>query len=175
MFRLWMALGIVGLIGIDQLTKYWAVTGLADGPIPLIPGVFELHLTYNTGAAWNMLDGQTLLLIALPLLVTVVIGVVLFTGKFRYSRWVNIGGTLLVAGGIGNLIDRVIAGRVTDFLYFKLIDFPIFNVADCCVVIGAAMILMFVMFFYEDTKKGKGDKNDATDMELSARAGGDED
>ena len=175
MFRLWMALGIVGLIGIDQLTKYWAVSALADGPIPLIPGVFELQLTYNTGAAWNMLDGQTLLLIILPFLVTGVVAVVLFAGKFRTSRWVNIGGTLLVAGGIGNLIDRLLAGRVTDFLYFKLIDFPIFNFADCCVVIGAAMILIFVMFFYEDTKKKKGEMGDATDVELPARAGGDED
>lgn len=176
MFRLWMALAMVGLIGIDQLTKYLAVTGLADGAIPLIPGVFELRLTYNTGAAFSMLQGQTWLLIILPFLVTVMIAAVLFSGKFRYSQWVNIGGTLLVAGGAGNLIDRLLAGRVTDFLYFKLIDFPIFNFADCCVVIGAAMVLIFVLFFYEDgTPKKKGEVDDAIDMELPDRAGGNTD
>lgn len=174
MFRLWIALGMIGLIGVDQLTKFWAASALADSAITVIPGVFELRLTYNTGAAWNMLDGQTLLLIVLPFLVTVLIGTVLFSGKFSYSRWVNIGGTLVVAGGIGNLIDRTIAGRVTDFLYFKLIDFPIFNFADCCVVIGAAMVLIFVLFFYEDTKKDKGDKSDGVHVELSAGASGDE-
>lgn len=174
MFRLWIVLGAIGLIGVDQLTKLWAASALAGSAVTVIPGVFEFRLTYNTGAAWNMLDGQTLLLIVLPFLVTILIAAVLLSGKFRYSCWVNIGGTMVVAGGIGNLIDRVIAGKVTDFLYFKLIDFPIFNVADCCVVIGAIMILIFVLFFYEDTKKEKGDKSNAVDVELSAGASGDE-
>ena len=153
MFRVWMALAAVGLIGIDQLTKWWAVTTLTDNPIVLIPEVFELHLTYNTGAAFSMLEGETWLLTLLPALVSVAVLVVLFWGKWRQYKLINVGGLLLAAGGIGNLIDRVVAGQVTDFLYFKLIDFPIFNFADCCVVIGAALVLIFLLFYYEEKPK----------------------
>ena len=157
MFRLWMALAAAGMIGLDQLTKRWAVSTLADNTIVLIPNVFELRLTYNTGAAFSMLEGETWLLILLPALVSLVMLTVLFWGKWRKYNLINIGGLMLAAGGIGNLIDRVTAGKVTDFLYFKLIDFPIFNVADCFVVIGAALILIFLLFFYEEKPKPKED------------------
>ena len=153
MFRVWMALAAVGLIGIDQLTKWWAVTALTDNTIVLIPNVFELRLTYNTGAAFSMLEGQTWLLTLLPALVSLVMLCVLFSGTWRQFKLLNAGALLLAAGGIGNLIDRVTAGQVTDFLYFKLIDFPIFNFADCCVVIGAALVLIFLLFFYEEKPK----------------------
>lgn len=157
MFRLWMALAAAGMIGLDQLTKWWAVSALAEKTIVLIPGVFELHLTYNTGAAFSMMEGETWLLILLPALVSLVMLTVLFSGKWRQYVLINIGGLMLASGGIGNLIDRIAAGKVTDFLYFKLIDFPIFNVADCFVVIGAALILIFLLFFYEDKPKAKED------------------
>ncbi len=156
MFRVWMALGIAGLIGIDQLTKYIMIAWLETegASFALIPGVFEFELKYNDGAAFSMLEGQNWLLILLPLVVSLVMLGVLFSGKWRGYRLVNIGGVLLVSGGIGNLIDRIVSGgQVTDFLYFKLINFPIFNFADCCVVIGAALILIFLLFCYEDTAK----------------------
>lgn len=96
------------------------------------------------------------------ILTTLIMGFILFlllSGRFKSYKLVTISGILIVAGGVGNLIDRFFRGYVVDFLYFKWIDFPIFNVADCCVVIGAILLLIFFFFIYEDkpaVKKSAG-------------------
>ena len=82
----------------------------------------------------------------------VVILVILMSGKFRKYKLANVAGVLILAGGIGNMIDRLAYGYVVDFLYVKLINFPIFNFADCCVVIGAALLLVAFLFVYKDEK-----------------------
>lgn len=79
--------------------------------------------------------------------------VLLMSGRFRRYPLMNVSGVLIVAGGVGNLIDRIANGYVVDFLYFRLINFPIFNFADCCVVVGAALLLIFFFFFYEEKPK----------------------
>ena len=68
----------------------------------------------------------------------------------RRYRLFNITCVLILSGAIGNLIDRLCYGYVIDFLYFKLIDFPIFNFADCCVVIGSGLLFVFVLFVMKD-------------------------
>ena len=143
-------------VGLDQWTKALAARYLPDVPFVLIPGLFELHYSTNTGAAFGLGAGGRWLLVALTLAILAVIVWVFVTGKLR-GVWATIGGTLVLAGGVGNLIDRAFVGRVTDFLYFKLIDFPIFNVADCGVVVGAIMLLIYFLFLYKEAPRGTAD------------------
>ena len=85
---------------------------------------------------------------------------VLLSGRFRRHRLATFGGILVVAGGIGNLIDRVFRGYVVDFLQTDFMDFPIFNVADCFVVVGAVLLFVYFVFFYSDTSV----KNEETEV-----------
>ena len=138
---------IVALIVLDQISKYWAATTLAaDGPIALIPNVFEFHYTENRGVAFSMLQDQRWIFIPVSLLMTVILILMLWRSPMRKSKLFSASVLLIIAGAIGNLIDRILLGYVIDFLYFSLIDFPIFNVADCFVVIGAGLLFLFVMF-----------------------------
>ena len=136
------------LIAIDQLTKIWAVSQLhnADRVIPVIDGVFEFRYTENPGVAFSMLEGQRWIFIPITILVGGLILVMMLRSPLRKYRLFNITSVLILAGAIGNLIDRIAFGYVIDFLYFRLIDFPIFNFADCCVVIGAFLLFFFVLF-----------------------------
>lgn len=142
----------VALIAVDQLTKIWAVTQLheAQRVLPVIEGVFEFHYTENRGVAFGMLQGQLWLFVPMTLLVVALFAVMLLRSPLRHCKLFSIPAVMIVAGAIGNLIDRILYGYVIDFLYFKLIDFPIFNFADCCVVIGAILLLIFFIFVWKD-------------------------
>lgn len=141
------------LVALDQVTKMLAVEHLTKGAIPLIDGVFELTYVQNTGAAFGLFKNQRWIFMSITAVVMIVLLVVLMSGRFRRYRMANVTGTLILAGGIGNMIDRVAHGYVVDFLYFKLINFPVFNVADCYVVIGAVLLLIFFFFFYKEDKQ----------------------
>lgn len=166
MLQLIIALSVAALVGIDQLTKWLAIEFLkGENPIPIIDKVFELMYLENTGAAFGLgkdHDWMRWVFIVLTLLVLIVLTVVLMSGRYRRYKLVNISGILIIAGGIGNMIDRLFRGYVVDFLYFRLIDFPVFNFADCCVVIGAILLLIFLFFIYSDerfeTAKPKNEK-----------------
>lgn len=153
MLQVIMLTVIAALVGIDQLTKFLAIRFLENQPpVPIIDGVFELTFLRNPGAAFGLGAGMRWLLISVTSVVVIFLLVVLLSGKFKMYKVVNISAILIIAGGIGNLIDRVFFGKVVDFLYFKLIDFPVFNFADCCVVVGAILLLVYVFFFYSDEK-----------------------
>lgn len=139
------------LVAADQLSKLWAVTALrGQPPIPLWPGVFELEYRENTGVAFSLLEGQSWVFIPLTLIVMILFIVLLWRSDFRRFRTFRAAAVLIVAGGVGNLIDRIRLRYVVDFLYFKLIDFPIFNVADICVCVGAALLFIFLLFIYKE-------------------------
>lgn len=139
------------LILIDYLTKYWAATSLAvNGPIALIPNVFEFHYTENRGVAFSMLQGQRWFFVPLSILIAVAVLVILFRSPLRRYKLFSVLCVLIFSGAIGNLIDRIAYGYVVDFLYFKLINFPVFNIADCYVVIGACLMFLFVLFVYKE-------------------------
>ena len=144
------AIAALCLIAVDQLSKYWAVGALEQGPIPVIPEVFELKFQKNPGIAFSMLEGERWLFIPLSLLMTALMIVLLFRSPMRKSKLFSGAIVLVIAGAIGNLIDRIILGYVIDFLYFKLIDFPVFNFADCCVVIGAGLLFVYFLFGMKD-------------------------
>ena len=135
------------LIIIDQISKWWAATNLSNGTvIPVIRDYFVLQYTENRGVGFSLLQNQRWLFIPITLLITSVIIIMLFRSPLRRVPVFSCICTLLLAGAIGNLIDRIFLGYVIDFLYFKLIDFPIFNFADCCVVVGAFLLFPCVMF-----------------------------
>ena len=143
------------LIIADQLIKAWAFTDLqAIGSIPLIQDV--LHLTYseNRGDAFSILYGKTELLMIVNTLLILVLLYILLSKKMTHPLAV-FSTTLIISGGIGNMIDRVIreGSFVVDYIDFRLINFAIFNFADICVVGGVALLLVYMIFI--EGKQGK--------------------
>ncbi len=145
-------LGLVILVLLDQLTKYWAAVALkGKEAIRLWNGVFEFRYLENRGIAFGLFQDKTMIFV----LFTIVILAVLCYYYYKISPTkrmfpLQVAIVLLGSGAIGNLIDRVINNYVIDFLYFKLIDFPIFNVADCYVTVSLALIICLVLFYYKE-------------------------
>lgn len=140
------------LVALDQLTKYIAVLKLKDGPpFVIIKDVFELYYLENNGAAFGMLQGKQIALLALTVVFLLAMCYI-FIKMPDEKKYVPlyVVGVMLLSGAIGNMIDRVRLHYVVDFLYFKWIDFPIFNVADCYVTISACMLLFLILFYYKD-------------------------
>lgn len=151
--KILVLLGAIGLIGLDQLFKWLAVRYLSGVTThPLIEGVFHLTYVENRGAAFGILDGKGFFLIVLTAIVLIALVVLLFIGKFRHPLLLT-AITLFLGGGFGNLIDRVFRRYVVDFLDFRLINFAVFNFADCCVVIGTVLLFVYVLFFMDKNKK----------------------
>lgn len=139
------------LVFTDQLSKQAASRFLRGSDISLVPGVLELHYLENKGAAWGILQDKTWLLLTVTALVLIVIVYVFYRlphkKQFHFLRFCLV---LLAAGALGNFIDRIIKHYVVDFIYFSLIDFPVFNFADCYVCISAVLILYCILFKYKD-------------------------
>ena len=144
-----LAVGV--LVGLDQWTKYLAIVNLADGPLVIWDGVFALHYSTNAGAAFGLFQNQRWVFLALTSLVLIAVVVFFYkiSSKDKY-RPLQILCVFIMAGAIGNMIDRVLNGYVVDFLYFSLIDFPIFNMADCYVTISGIMVIILLFFKYKD-------------------------
>lgn len=153
-----IAIAVVAvLVGLDQLTKWLTVLHLQENPIVLIDGVLELTYLENRGAAFGMMQGARWLFVAFTAVVMLALLALLMFGQYRRYRLFNVSLILVIAGGIGNLIDRVANGFVVDMIhvFWKAIgfDFPVFNVADIFVVIGSILLLVFFFFVYDDKKK----------------------
>lgn len=140
------------LIAFDQFTKYLAIIKLKNKPAyELIPGVFEFHYHENNGAVWGIFGGKTIfLLIFTTLILAVILYVYYKIPEHKKFVALHIIAACIIAGAIGNLIDRFRFQYVVDFLYFKLIDFPIFNVADCYITVSATLLLILSFFYYKD-------------------------
>ena len=140
------------LIAFDQFTKYLAVQNLKDqDSLVLIPGVLELTYLKNRGAAFGILQDQKVFFIMIAVMILVVIAYVLFRlpleKKYIFMQIVLV---MIASGAAGNMIDRVRNDYVVDFIYFVIINFPIFNVADIYVTIGTAMLVICLLFVYKD-------------------------
>ncbi len=140
------------LIAADQITKVLAVKHLkGQPPIDIIKDVLQLTYVQNTGAAWGMMSGwQTFFIILTGLMFVAIVFVYIITPmrkKYNAMRAILV---VLGAGAIGNLIDRIMNGYVHDFIYFKIIDFPVFNVADICVTLSMFIMIFLVIFKYKD-------------------------
>lgn len=140
------------LVAIDQVTKYLVLENLKDRPaIELIKGVFELRYLENRGAAFGVLQNAQIFFIFIAVVMMTIILFVLIkmptSRKYYPWHWFLV---MLAAGGIGNMIDRIRLNYVVDFLYFSLIDFPIFNFADIFVSVGTVMLFIIVLFFTKE-------------------------
>lgn len=140
------------LVILDQITKNLAVVYLKDKPAYVIwDGVFELHYLENSGAAFGMLQNQKILFVSIAAVILVIIGYVLIKlPRNKHYAMLEILLVLIASGAVGNMIDRVQFNYVVDFFYFKLIDFPIFNVADIYVSVSCVLLAILVIFFYKD-------------------------
>lgn len=146
------ALFVVLAVVLDQYTKYMAVFYLKDNSaIPLIKGVFELQYLENRGAAFGIMQNRQTFFIVSTLLIMIAI-VYLYNKLPRKAKYYPLKACMILvsAGAIGNLIDRVVNNYVVDFFYFKLIDFPIFNVADCYVVAACILFIFLILFYYKE-------------------------
>lgn len=142
--RRWLAWGfLVGMLLVDQATKQWARTAFLERQRPgfPIPGVLEFTLTYNKGIAFGLMWGSGLLMA--PIAVCIAVAAMIYSHRNKgETRWMHAAMGLLAAGAIGNLIDRVFAGKVTDMIYVTAINFPVFNVADSCITAAAIMLMI---------------------------------
>ena len=140
------------LVAIDQLTKYWVRTDLINrAPIDIIPKVLNLQHTTNDGAVWGIMSGKVPFLIIFTAVVMALIIFLYF--KIPQGKKYNILKLLVVfilAGAIGNFIDRIFLGYVVDFIYFELINFPLFNVADSYLTVSSILLFILALFYYKD-------------------------
>lgn len=144
--------GFAALLLLDQYTKQLAVAYLkGKKPFILIDGVFQLHYLENRGAAFGMFQDKQLFFVAGALFIVLLVAFLYFRlpNRKRYIP-LRICSVLLCAGAVGNMIDRIRLNYVIDFFYFEWIDFPIFNVADCYVVVAGLIFIMLILFFYKD-------------------------
>ena len=143
------------LVAVDQWIKYWATAVLQPlGAMTLIPGVVELRYFLNDGMAFSMLAGKQTLLVLMTSAMLLCVLVLLVVRKM--CLWERISWTLILGGGIGNLIDRVLNGVVVDYVNFLFVDFAVFNFADICITTGVVMLVLWVL--YDSYKKDKEEK-----------------
>lgn len=150
-------IAIVVLVSLDQFVKYLTVTHLMLKPIVLIENVFELTYVENKGAAWSILENQIWFFILMTVIILALIAYA-FYRKMIYTKLGQISLVLICAGAIGNLIDRITHGYVIDMFSFKLINFPVFNVADICIVCGGILFVFYMMFQHDKYAEKAGKK-----------------
>ena len=145
---IWLGIAVL-LVGADQLIKFWAENTLSQlETIPLIDGVFHLTYVQNFGAAFSTMQNKRIFLILMTSLFLLAILVLLVTKKM-HSPWMVSCWSLVLAGGVGNLIDRIFrdGGYVVDMFDFRLINFPVFNLADVFVCVGTCLLIVYLLFF----------------------------
>lgn len=142
--RIISAFAVLCLLGIDQLIKYYVDLYLKNRPaVTVIKNVLQFNYLLNDGAMMGFMGGKTALMTVLAVICVVVMLVVIFSGiiKDRVDYWCCL---FMIAGGLGNIIDRIFRGYVIDYIEVLFVDFYIFNFADCLITCSA-----FVLIFYQ--------------------------
>ncbi len=143
----------VAAVVLDQLSKYLIVENMElYSEAPFIPHVLAFYRTENRGAAFSMLSDSRWVFM---LLSTVAMGLILFLLVKEYKRHplMTVALSMVLGGGVGNMIDRVRLGYVVDFFRFEFVDFAIFNVADSFITVGAVLLAVYVLFFETRVEK----------------------
>lgn len=135
---------IVALVGLDQFVKYWVSANIALGTSHgFIPGLMNLTNLHNDGAAWSILEGQQWFFCLITLAAVVVLAYLM--RQWRTNRWKMIALSLIMAGALGNFIDRVHQHYVVDMFELLPINFPVFNVADSCLTVGVIALIIIIL------------------------------
>lgn len=144
------ALLAIALVALDQLSKYLTVEYIALGEaIPFIPYLIQLTYVKNTGAAFSFFNQHTWILTLISLIMSLVLIYFIFIKPY-FKFWAGrLSLTLILAGAVGNLIDRATLGYVVDMIEPIFMNFAVFNVADMCVCVGGFFACVYYLFFYE--------------------------
>ena len=156
---MWYALLLAACIAGDQLLKYWVVRHLEIGQsAAFLPGLVRLTRLHNTGAAWGSFSGSTALLTAVTAVLLVAVAWLVLKKIVRHPLGLC-AAMLVLGGGIGNMIDRICRGYVVDMFDLEFMSYPIFNLADCFVVVGVILGAVYYLWFYDkyDGRKAKHD------------------
>ena len=153
---------IAALAAVDQFIKMTVITNLKPvGTLTAVPGLLEFTYLENTGAAFGFFPGFSWVIMILTLILSIL--VIVFVFRYKHHSFLSYAWcTLVVAGGIGNLIDRFAFGYVVDYIH--VLFFPyIFNFADCCVVVGAILFAVWSLFVKEKKEKRDSDGKEEQD------------
>lgn len=158
---------IVGamLLAADQWVKQWVAANLELGAsAPLLPGFVELLRVHNYGAAWSSFSGMRWLLLTVT--GAIVLAVIWAVAKKLVRHPLGLtAAALIVSGGLGNILDRARLGYVVDMFNFQFMRYPVFNVADMCIVSGAILGAAYYLWFYE-----KYDRKETADGDADAES-----
>lgn len=147
----------IALIAADQLVKYLVLTHIPlHGSVPFIPYIMDLTYVQNTGAAFSLFSEHTWVLTLCSLVLSIVLAIAVWKKFFSHPLG-RIPLTMLLAGAIGNLIDRATRGFVVDMFRTLFIHFAVFNVADICVVVGGIAAGLYYVFLYDKLEGKKGE------------------
>ncbi|MDF2611753.1 MAG: hypothetical protein K0R92_3227 [Lachnospiraceae bacterium] len=161
------------LIGIDQAVKFWVKATLMDkDPIVLIPNVLKLQYHQNSGAVWGIMSGKASYLSIFTFFILLFILYLYFKipmdKKYDALKIITV---FISAGAVGNWIDRIYLNYVVDFIYFEIINFPLFNIADSYLTVSSILLFILAIFYYKDDdfafldqlfKRKKKDKEEET-------------
>ncbi|GFI61489.1 lipoprotein signal peptidase [Clostridiales bacterium] len=140
------------LLALDQLTKHMALTRLKPVMnVTFIDGFMDFTFVENRGAAFGILDGNILLLLAISIAIcAVIIFAMVKMPKTKEYKWLKLDLLLILTGAVGNILDRIIRGYVVDFFEFTFIQWPVFNMADIYVVVGTVIMALLVLFVIKE-------------------------
>lgn len=145
-FYIILSILFAAFIAADQLTKHIAVTKLMPlETVPVIKNILSFTYVENFGAAFGIMQHKKIVLLVITFLIAAVFVVYTIKTKNKNKMYL-ISLCLILSGAVGNLIDRISRGYVVDMIQVLFIDFPVFNVADCCVVTGAVLLCIYVLF-----------------------------
>lgn len=143
------------IVGLDQWTKYLTVENIQLGETKeFISGFLSFTYIRNTGGAWSILEGKMMFFYVMTVVVVAVL-LYMLVKNIKNSKWFTIGLSLILAGALGNFIDRLRLGYVVDMFKTEFINFPIFNVADMALVIGVACVFIYLILDERKEKKAK--------------------
>ncbi len=158
------------LVAVDQIVKQLVLQHVEPyAHVPFIPGLVEITHVENTGAAFSLFAGQTWILTLISLLLSIVLAVAIWKNFFHHP-FGKISLTLLLAGAVGNLIDRAFRGYVVDMFNVLFMNFAVFNVADICVVTGSIAAGFYYLFLYSKLEPQGKDRGDSGEEEGSGDA-----
>ena len=147
------ALLALALLALDQWVKRYISATLPLGEArPLLPGLVELRTVHNYGAAWSSFSGERWLLVIATSCILLVLLTLLVRRVVRHPTG-TLACCLIISGGLGNILDRARLGYVVDMFHFQFMDYPVFNVADMCIVCGCVLGLIYYQWFYEKYDK----------------------